>query len=47
MTKRKDGNQIASLIPDQKKSRIDPKYLVADNVPHTIGKLSTKDTTLL
>jgi hypothetical protein len=37
----------ASLTPDQKKSGIDPIYLAAENVPHTIGKLSTRVTTFL
>jgi len=35
------------LTPDQKKSRIDPIHLATDNVQHTIGKLSTRATTLL
>ncbi len=30
-----------------KLSGIDPIYLVADDVPHTIRKLSTRATTLL
>jgi hypothetical protein len=30
----------------QKKSRIDPIYLAADDVRHTVGKLSTRATTL-
>ncbi len=47
MAKRRVGSQIASLTPDQKKSRIDPIYLVSDNVQHTVGKLSTRATTLL
>jgi len=47
MGKRRAGSQIANLIPDQKKSGIDPIYLSADNVPHTVGKLSTRATTLL
>jgi hypothetical protein len=47
MVKRKAGNQIANLTPDQKKSGIDPIYLAIDNVPHTIEKLSTRATTLL
>jgi hypothetical protein len=40
-------SRIASLPPDQKKSGIDPIYLVVDDVPHTIRKLSTRATTLL
>jgi hypothetical protein len=47
MTERKARSQIASLTPDQKKSGIDPIYLAVDNVPHTVGKLSTRATTLL
>jgi hypothetical protein len=47
MAKRRAGSQIANLIPDQKKSGIDPKYLAVDNVPHTVGKFSTRATTLL
>jgi hypothetical protein len=40
-------SRIANLTPDQKKSRIDPIYLASDDVPHTVGKLSTRLTTLL
>jgi hypothetical protein len=40
MAKRRAESQIASLTSDQKKSRIDPIYLAADDVPHTIGMLS-------
>jgi len=47
MAKRRAGSQTASLTPDQKKSGIDPIYLAADNVPHTVGNLSTRATTLL
>jgi hypothetical protein len=47
MAKRRAGSQSASLTLDQKKSRIDPIYLAIDNVPHTVGKLLTKATTLL
>ncbi len=32
MVKRRAGNQIANLTLDQKKSGIDPIYLVVDNV---------------
>ncbi len=46
MAKRRPGSQTANLTPDQKKSRIDPIYLVSDNVQHTVGKLSTRTTTL-
>jgi hypothetical protein len=47
MAKRRVRSQITNLTPDQKKSRIDPIYLSTDNVRHTVGKLSTKATTLL
>jgi hypothetical protein len=47
MAKRRAGSQTGNLTPDQKKSGIDPIYLAADNVPHTVGKLSMKDTTFL
>ncbi len=46
MPKRKARSQIANLTLDQKKSGIGPIYLVADNVPHTVEKLSTRATTL-
>jgi hypothetical protein len=45
--KERAGSQTASLTPGQEKSGIDPIYLAADDVPHTIGKLSTRATTLL
>jgi hypothetical protein len=41
------GSWIVNLTLDQKKSRINPIYLAADDVPHTVGKLSTRATTLL
>jgi hypothetical protein len=47
MAKRKVGSQTGNLTPDQKKSGIDLIYLAAENVPHTVGKLSTRATTLL
>jgi hypothetical protein len=47
MAKRRAGSQIASLTPDQKKSGIDPIYLIVDDVRHTVGKLSTRASTLL
>jgi hypothetical protein len=43
----KTESQIVNLTPDQKKSGIDPIYLAAGDVPHIIGKLSTRATTLL
>jgi hypothetical protein len=47
MTKRRAESQTANLIPDRKKSGIDPIYLAARGVPHTVGKHSTRATTLL
>ncbi len=47
MAKRRAETQTANLTPNQKKSRIDPIYLAADNVQHTVGKLSTRATTLI
>jgi hypothetical protein len=47
MAKRRAGSHTASLIPDQKKSRIDPIYLVAEDARHTIGKLLTRATNFL
>jgi len=45
MAKRRVGSQIANLTPNHKKSRIDPIYLAAGGVRHTIEKLSTRNTT--
>ncbi len=39
MVKRRVGNQIVNLTPDQKKLGIDPIYLVIEGMRHTIGKL--------
>jgi len=39
MAKRSAESQIASLTPDQKKLGIDPIYLSADDMRHTVGKL--------
>jgi hypothetical protein len=47
MAKRKAGSQIANLTPDHKKSGIDLIYLAAGGMPHIVGKLLTKATTLL
>jgi len=47
MAKRRAGNQTANLTPDQKKSGINPIYFAVDNVRHTVGKFSTRATTLL
>jgi hypothetical protein len=47
MAKRKAESQPVSLTPNQIKSGIDLIYLAADNVQHTVGKLSTRATTLL
>ncbi len=40
-------SRIASLTPDHKKSGIDPIYLAAYNVPHTVGNLSMRATIFL
>ncbi len=45
MAKRKVGSQTASLTPNQEKSGIDSIFLALDNVPHTVGKFSTRTTT--
>jgi hypothetical protein len=47
MAKRRAGSQTASLTLDHKKLRIDPIYLAAKGVQHTLGKLSMRATTLL
>jgi hypothetical protein len=47
MVKRRVGSQIANLTPNQKKLGIDPIYLAAENVSHTLGKLLTRAITLL
>jgi hypothetical protein len=47
MAKRRAGSQIASLTPNHKKSGINPIYLAVWGVPHIVGKLSTRVTTLL
>jgi len=47
MAKEKVENQTTNLTLDQKKLGIDPIYLVVDDVRHTVGKLSTRATTLL
>jgi len=41
------GVKTTNLTPDHKKSRIDPIYLAVGCVPHIVGKLSTRATTLL
>jgi hypothetical protein len=47
MAKRRVRNQSANLIPEHQKSIIALIYLRASGVPHIVGKLSTRDTTLL
>jgi hypothetical protein len=47
MAKRRVGSQTVNLIPDHKKSGINPIYLAVGGVPHIVGKLSTRATTLL
>jgi asparagine synthetase A len=47
MAKRRPENQIVNLTLDHEKSRIALIYLLASNVPHTIGKRLMKATILL
>jgi len=47
MAKSRARNQIANLTLDHKKSRIALIYLHEGNLPHTVGKLLTRTTTLL
>jgi len=47
MAKRRAGSQTANLIPDHKKSGIDPIYLAAGGVQQIVGKFSMRATTLL
>ncbi len=47
MAKRKTGSQINNLTPNHKMSGIDVTSVRAGGVQHTVGKLSTKATTLL
>jgi hypothetical protein len=47
MAKRKVRNQTKNLTPDHQKSGINPTPMRAGGVGHTIGKLSTRVTTLL
>jgi len=47
MAKRSAGSQTASLTPDQEKSGIDLIYLAANDMPHTVGEILTRATTLL
>jgi len=47
MAKRRVGSQISNLIPDQKKSKIDPIYLAVEGVRYIVGKLWIRPITLL
>jgi hypothetical protein len=47
MAKKRAESQTVSLTPNQKKLEIDPIYLAVEGVPHTLGKLSMRTTTLL
>jgi len=47
MAKRRVESQTASLTPNQKKSGINPIYLAAGGMQHTLRKISTRTTTLL
>jgi hypothetical protein len=42
-----NSREFASFDSRPLKSGIDPEYLAADNVRHTVGRLSTRATTLL
>jgi hypothetical protein len=42
MAKRRVESQTANLIPDQKKSRINPIYLAIKSVLYTVGKISQR-----
>jgi hypothetical protein len=46
MAERRAECQIANLIFDHKKSEIALVYLRESGVPHIVGKLSTRVTTL-
>jgi len=47
MAKKRAGSEIVNLTPNHKKSEIDPIYLVARGMWHTIRKFSMRATTLL
>jgi hypothetical protein len=47
MAKRKVKSQTSSLTPNHKKSKIDPTPMRTGGLQHTVGKLSTRATTLL
>jgi hypothetical protein len=47
MANRKAGNQIDNLTPDHQKSGIDPTLMRAGGVQYSVGKLSTRATSLL
>ncbi len=47
MAKRKAKSQIGNLTPNHSKSGIDLIPMHVDDVQHTVGKLSTRATTLL
>jgi len=47
MAKRKVESQSANLIFDQEKLRMALNYMRACGMPHIVGKLPTKATTLL
>jgi hypothetical protein len=46
MAKRRVGSRIGNLTPDRKKSRIISISLRIGGMPHIVGKLSTRATTL-
>jgi hypothetical protein len=47
MAKRRAGSQNVTLTPDHEKSRVTLTSLHAGGVPHMVGKLLTRATTML
>jgi len=47
MVERRAGSQTDSLTPDHKKFGIDPIPVCVGEVPHTVGKLLRRATSLL
>jgi hypothetical protein len=47
MAKRKLGSEIGNLIPDHKKSKIDPISVRANGMRYAVRKLSMRAKTLL
>jgi hypothetical protein len=47
MAERKVGSQNVNLTPDHSKLRIAPNYVREGGMPHVVGKILIKATTLL